>query len=388
VKKLILPTLLACVISACLIAGQSSNTAAQSNVRTLVPAARAAAPQPGTSAPGTTRPPVVEHESILSAAQLRQLVAPTKARYRGALVVGLISPQGKMVVGFGTDLKGKRVDGNTVFETASLSKVFSALLLAQEAAKGNIDLEQPVEELVDWQLPRFGETPITVAQLAEHTSGLPDWPSNRGSTTSNYSTADLQSYLARGQLAFKPGEDVWYSNAGYALLGEVLAKRAKTSFENLVLTRICAPLDMSSTRVRLTDDMRSRLAIGHNAGGAVMRSSAPTAGGGADGIRSTANDLLKFAGTYAGALADRARMSPAMNLSCETRAQVDQDNSIGLGWYTRNADGIVWKGGCIAGYRTYIGFLPDKHVAVVVLAGCNAFPSPEIGRKILLEATK
>jgi hypothetical protein len=85
---------------------------------------------------------------------------------------------------------------------------------------------------------------------------------------------------------------------------------------------------------------------------------------------------------YAGVTAD-VPFQKAIVESYRVRRGADDENDIGLGWYTRKADGIVWKGGCIAGYRTYIGFLPRLHRGAVVLAACNAFPAPELGRKLL-----
>jgi CubicO group peptidase (beta-lactamase class C family) len=327
--------------------------------------------------------PVVHKSAVLSPQQLKKLVAPLARKYPGALVVGVASPEGQTVTGFGKDLQGHPVNGETVFETASLSKVFSALLLAQAVNRGDLQLDEPVNDAVCWRVPVYGEKQITICQLAQHTSGLPDWPDNRGDTTSPYSSRDLQRYLEHGALAFPPGEDIIYSNTGFALLGEILAQQAHTSYERLLTQNICTPLEMKDTRVHPTAAMRSRMAIGHSANGRQMASSAPTAGGGADGIRSTANDLLKFISAYAGL--SHPVFEKAICDSYSVRDKVDEANDIGLGWYTRRADGIVWKGGCIAGYRTYLGFIPDKHLGVVVLAGCNAFPSPDLGNALLLE---
>jgi len=321
--------------------------------------------------------------AVLSPQQLKKLVAPLARKYPGALVVGLVSPEGQSVTGFGKDLQGHAANGDTVFETASLSKVFSALLLAQAVNRGELQLDEPAKDAVCWRVPAYGATEITICQLAQHMSGLPDWPDNRGNTTSPYSSRDLQCYLEHGQLQFPPGEGIIYSNTGFALLGEILAQKAHTSYERLLTENVCRPLGMNDTRVHLTASMRNRLAIGHKANGKQMASSAPTAGGGADGIRSTANDLLKFVSAYAGIT--QPDFEKAICDSYRVRENVDEANDIGLGWYTRRADGIVWKGGCIAGYRTYLGFIPGKHLGVVVLAGCNAFPSPDLGKDLLLE---
>lgn len=323
---------------------------------------------------------------LITDEELKNMWAAEAKRHRGALVIATISRSGKSMACFGKDVQGKPVNGDTVFELASVSKVFTTLLLAQEVAAGNLQLDAPVNDLVAWKVPRYGKQSMTLGHLAEHSSGLPPWPTNRGNTESPYSSAALQTYLSRCRLDFSPGKDMCYSNAGFALLGDVLADRAHKTFEQLVMENICKPLGMPDTRVHPTKSMASRLTIGHGASGYVMRSSAVTAGGGADGIRSTPNDLIRFVGAFAGVI--KTPFEPALQLAVEARASVDEKDDVALGWYIHKPEGIVWKGGNIAGYRTYVAFKRDKGIGVVVLAGNNGFPSPEVGRQTLIEMEK
>jgi CubicO group peptidase (beta-lactamase class C family) len=237
-------------------------------------------------------------QAAISEQALRLLVAPLARRYPGAVVVGIVDDDGQSFACFGKDNSGKPATPATVFEIASITKVFSSLLLAQAAERGQLNLNDPVEKLVGYRVPRFAGQQITLLQLAQHSSGLPPWPTNRGSTCSAYSSADLKSYLSAGRLTFRPGSDISYSNAGFALLGDALAAARGTSFAQLISSDICQPPKMNDTCIGLTADMKKRLAIGHSASGAVMHASAPTAGRGADGICSTAADLIKFVAAY------------------------------------------------------------------------------------------
>ncbi|WP_163208681.1 serine hydrolase, partial [Citrobacter freundii] len=77
--------------------------------------------------------------------------------------------------------------------------------------------------------------------------------------------AQLFGFLARHELTRDIGARYDYSNLGYGLLGEALARRAGTTYEDLVRTRISGPLGMTSTMVTLSDEARTRLAGAHDA---------------------------------------------------------------------------------------------------------------------------
>jgi D-alanyl-D-alanine-carboxypeptidase/D-alanyl-D-alanine-endopeptidase len=306
-------------------------------------------------------------------------------RYRCPLAVGIIDERGSRVYGFGKDSRGHAVSGNSQFETASVSKVFTGLLLAESIERKEVRLNQPISEVLKCGIPQFDGGPMTFKQLATHMSGLPDWPSNRGSTTSPYSSTAMKYYLRTAQRADFPG-DMTYSNTGFALLGMALAERSHQSFEELLISRVCTPLGMKNTSISLNKDMKTRLVCGHNASGGLMLPSCPTAGGGADGVRSTPNDLLRFVGAYAGLVPNS--IGPSLRLSYALHETINDQDDMGLGWYLRKPTGIIWKGGNIAGYRSYVAFQPQQHVGVVVLSGSNGFPAHEFGEYVLLQLLK
>src|SRR4029453_3090616 len=141
--------------------------------------------------------------------------------------------------------------------------------------------------------------------LATHTSGLPRLPSpftpkNPANPYADYSVEDLYRFLSSHELRRDIGSQYEYSNLGGGLLGHVLARRAGMDYEALVRARITGPLGMNDTRIVLTPEMRGRLAAGHNAAlKPVPNWDLPTLAG-AGALRSTVNDLLKFAAMAAG----------------------------------------------------------------------------------------
>jgi len=145
------------------------------------------------------------------------------------IVVGTISSEGRKIISAGErSLDDPHpLDGDTVFEIGSVTKVFTALLLAEMAEKNEV-----------------GKT-ISPLDLATHTSGLPFMPNestiSNESAAAKYSTADLRRFVASSELR-GVGEKWEYSNIGYWLLSEALAARAGLDYESLVRKRVITPL--------------------------------------------------------------------------------------------------------------------------------------------------
>jgi CubicO group peptidase (beta-lactamase class C family) len=145
-------------------------------------------------------------------------------------------------------------------------------------------------------------------------------------------------------------------------------------YEELVVERLARPLGMEDTRIRIDDASKARLAPPHLAGGAAAKNWDLAALAGAGGLRSTADDLLRFlAANLGGAPSDLLR---AMELSHEARAKVQEGGPwVGLGWHrTRLGDGrtMIWHNGGTGGYRSFCGFVKESGTAAVVLANSTA----------------
>ncbi|MBR1228833.1 serine hydrolase [Bradyrhizobium sp. AUGA SZCCT0176] len=185
----------------------------------------------------------------------------------------------------------------------------------------------------------------------------------------DYTVENLYAFLADHQLRFMPGTHYEYANLGFGLLGHALALRAGMSYEELVISRICAPLGMDDTRITLSGSMQSRLARGHNSRlEPVANWDIPTLAG-AGALRSTANDLFKFLEM---ALGNRSSpLAPAMAMTLGERHPTERPRvEVGLGWFlsTSYKDEIVWKDGGTGGYATFVGFSMKSHRASILLS--------------------
>ena len=293
------------------------------------------------------------------------------------LVAGLLDGDRRSVAAYGQSgsENNRALDADTVFEIGSITKVFTALLFADMVVRGEVLPGDPVAKFLPAgvQVPEFYGRPITLRDLATYTSGLPRMPSNKPADKNNpyadYSVAQLYDFLASYKLSFAPGMRYEYANLGFGLLGHVLALRAGSSYEDLVVSRICAPLGMDSTRITLSPSMKERLARGHDASLApVANWDIPTLAG-AGALRSTANDLFTFLEVSTGNR--RTPLASAMEMTFAERRPTGQGAPlVGQGWFisTLHNDEIVWKDGGTGGYASFVGFSTKSRRACILLS--------------------
>jgi len=310
------------------------------------------------------------------------------------IAVGVIDATGRRTVSYGRfDADDKRaVDADTIFEIGSVTKVFTSLLLADMVQRGEVALTDPVAKYLPpgVKVPESDGRQITLEDLATHTSGLPRLPSNLHSKDSanpyaDYSVEQLYEFLSGYQLTRDIGSKYEYSNLDGGLLGHVLARRAGMDYEKLVRSRICEPLGMRSTGITLSDEMKARFAVGHDA---TMRLVAhwdlPTLAG-AGALRSTANDMLTFVGANLGYV--KSPLAPAMAAMLGVRRPTGAPGlEIGLGWHVLTRDGheIVWHNGGTGGFRSFIGFERKTGTGVVVLSNAETTAGvDDIGQHLL-----
>src|SRR5580658_1952499 len=189
------------------------------------------------------------------------------------IVVGTIGPDGRKVVSYGALEKGdpRVLNGDTVFEIGSVTKVSTSPLLSDMVQRGQVALTDPVAKYLPAgvRMPQRNGKQITLQDLATHTSGLPRMPANlkpkdSANPYADYSVAQLYEFLSSYELPRDIGSQYEYSNLGGGLLGHVLTLRAGMDYDALVRARIAVPLDMKSTSIALSPEMKARMAAGHD----------------------------------------------------------------------------------------------------------------------------
>ena len=307
-------------------------------------------------------------------------------------VAGVIDANGRRVITAGQSdaPDGRALDGDSVFEIGSITKVFTALLLADMVQRGEVALDDPVGKYLPPEgRPRaFDGKPISLLDLATYTSGLPRMPGNmfpadEANPYAHYTVAELYGFVSYYTPQYYPGSHYEYSNLGFALLGQALALRAGRSYEELVVSRICTPLGLDDTRITLTEGMRQRLVLGHDMDLHKVPNWDLSAFAGAGALRSTANDLFRFLDACQGR---RPRSLAAASL-LNVRRQTDHaDLFVAAGWFvqTEHADELVWKDGGTGGYATFIGYSMRTQVAALLLSNTRSWSStPQLARHLL-----
>jgi CubicO group peptidase (beta-lactamase class C family) len=304
------------------------------------------------------------------------------------IVVGVVEPAGRRVVAYGSLASGdpRRLDGDTIFEIGSVTKVFTSLLLADMVNRKQVALHDRAAKYVPEhvRMPERSGRSITLLDLSTHRSGLPLLPGNLKINLTQgqidaanpygfYSVDDLYEFLSGHALARDPGSEFEYSNLGAGLLGHILARRAGTDYEALVRLRITQPLGMPDTGITLSSAMKQRMAAGHKAALVPVGQSAwePSHGlAPAGALRSSVNDMLTILEAFLGY--QKTPLAPAMKAMLENRRPAGQ-TKIGLGWLICSADGreIVWHNGATEGFRSFAGYDPKERIGVVVLSNAS-----------------
>ncbi len=308
------------------------------------------------------------------------------------LIVGYIDGDDREVYGYGTMRAGTDnvPDAQTVFEIGSVGKTFTAAVLASMQTSGDIDWGSTIEDFLPEEVnaPQYQGRSITLLDLVTQTSGLPRLPDDFEPTDmldpyADFKVGDLYEALAQARIESPIGKSYKYSNLGFGLLGHLLALRAETSFEDLVVERICDPLGMDDTRMTLDEAQQSRVASPHDGGKPVpVWSNETLAGAGA--FLSTADDMLKYVAAYLQP-GDGETLSTALPLCIEKRRPTDEPaRAIGLGWHidSENALDIIWHNGGTGGSSSYVAMLPKSQIGVVVLSNSTESVD-EIGHKIV-----
>jgi serine-type D-Ala-D-Ala carboxypeptidase/endopeptidase len=316
---------------------------------------------------------------------LNQIVHKSKA----AIVVGFVNPNGTNIFSFGNmslDHNNIPVNQNTLFNIGSITKTFTTLLLADMVKQGLVNLNDPIEKFLpaNVSVPQFNGHKITLEDLATHTSGLPEWPSNIwlnntvGHFKPNYDANQLYHALSNFKLTREPGSKFQYSSFGVGLLGQILSLKTGIPYEELVKDRILNVLGMNDTKITLSEnEIKNKLPIGHMGGREISTVVIPTVLEGSGSFRSTAADMLKYVSANLGLI--HTKLDDAMQLThlithqAITANPMNYSEYVGMDWRIATNYGIevISHSGTLPGWNAFVGFIPTRQIGVVALCNCD-----------------
>lgn len=314
-------------------------------------------------------------ESVRAA--LRQTVGSHDA-VAGTVAI-VIDESGQSMVAYGSSgVPNVALDELAVFELGSITKVMTALLLADMAARGEVALDDPLAEYLPPSV-KLNERArqITLRDLAGYNAGLPKFPGNlpadwylNPNPFANYTTDSLHEAISSFAPQWGADRPFVYSSFGFGLLGVALARRGGKSYEKLLIERVCAPLGLSHTRITLPTDMQDHMVQPHD----LNLKPTPfwdfsSALQGAGGARANVADATAFLKACMGI--GKTSLRGAVIRTLETRRPTTLPGTqAALGWFI-SSDGneeIAWKSGLTGGCNTFIGFSTKRRCGAFVLS--------------------
>lgn len=314
--------------------------------------------------------PASPHAAVFNPAEFQSELQQRVAGQTGVgIIVGIIDHDKVSIYQAGSTGTARPLDEHTLFEIGSVTKTFTATILASMVLDGSVSLSDPVAKYLpsDVKVPSRNGKQITLLNLATQHSGLPRLPDDFNPADpddpyADYTVDKLYAFLNSYKLPRDPGASYEYSNLGIGLLGTALADRADMPYEELLAQRVLEPLRMTETAVTVPPRLEAQLAQAHDVDGDVTKRWYFQAIAPAGGINSSLSDMLKYLRCAMG----QGELAKACLFAEQPRDTIP-GNRIGLVWWTENARHIVNHGGDTYGYHAWIAVSPDRTRGVVVL---------------------
>ena len=272
---------------------------------------------------------------------------------------------------------------DTQFEIGSVTKVFTALLLAESERAGKVGRDDPVTKYLHVaagpkDLSRLDK--VTLLTLATHTAGLgrlpPNFaPANPRDPYADYTSADLLAALADSARRVEAPAPYAYSNYGGGVLGQALAAAWGQSYAEALREHVLTPLGLEQTTLALTGTTApGNLAPGHDDKGTPAPNWTFDAIAPAGALRSSAREMALFLKACLGLRETLLEASFAATTQPQ-RPLVGLVGSIGLAWHlTADNPPIIWHNGGTGGYHSFVGFEPRGRRGLVVLVNTSQSP--------------
>jgi D-alanyl-D-alanine carboxypeptidase len=286
----------------------------------------------------------------------------------------MIRHDGKVVLcqGYGVASveHGVRVTPQTVFQSGSVGKQFTAMAVLMLIEEKKLALEDPISKYLE--VPKNWSA-IRVRHLLTHTSGLSDYPQGF-SLQRDYTDDELLKMITAQPLAFAPGEKWSYSNLGYVTLGILIRQVSGEFWGDFLQQRVFAPLGMKYTRAISEADIISNRAAGYELKNGELKNQqwvSPSVNNTADGsLYFTVEDLA----IWDEALETRKLISRSSYEQMWTPVRLNNGTTApyGFGWRIAKSDSghpVIEHGGAWQGFASYIVRYPDDRLTVAVL--CN-----------------
>jgi CubicO group peptidase (beta-lactamase class C family) len=259
---------------------------------------------------------------------------------------------------------------DTVFQSGSVGKQFTAMAVMMLVEEGKLGLDDPISR-------HFKGAPgawkgITVRHLLTHTSGIKDWGPPEIDYRKDYTEAALVKVAMTLRPDFAPGTEWSYSNTAYVLLGVLVGQASGKFYGDFLKERVFDPLGMTSSRVISEADLVKNRAAGYRLEQGEIKNQewvSPSLNTTADGsLYLTAHDLAKWDAALGAGKLLKPESYAAMWSPVRLKDGTTYPYGFGWGFDELRGERVIGHGGSWQGFRTAIARYPDRKLSVMVLA--------------------
>lgn len=315
------------------------------------------------------------------AAVIDSLIAADLPPY-GTGVAAIVMHHGRIVYergfGFADIARRTPMTSQHVFRVGSITKQFTACAILKLAAGGTLSLDEDIRAYLP-AYPTQGQR-ITIENLLTHTSGLKDY-TNFAEWTPEFQKRDITpremlEFIKRDSLSFLPGENFFYSNTNYFLLGCIIESVSGNPYEEYLRTSFFEPLGLTRTRYAIGRDQLPAQAIGydlHSANAVVTPPISLSQAFAAGGLVSTVGDLAAWYRALCGGriLSER----DLQRAHTPYRLNDGTSTGYGYGWILSERFGrpTIEHGGSINGFFAKDLYFPEDDLLIALFSNCISY---------------
>ncbi|MES2807640.1 MAG: serine hydrolase domain-containing protein [Bacteroidota bacterium] len=273
-----------------------------------------------------------------------------------------------------SDKKTKQLpSANTMYEIGSVTKTFTATVLAQAVIDGKVRLDDDIRKFLSGDYPNlsYAGKPITLKDLANHTSRIPPLPDDIENQKNfnpviperNYDEGMYYAALHRLKLDTLPGTKYNYSNWGVSVLGHIMERVYGQPLDVLVKKYITKPFGMKNTVYRLNKDQTKAMALPYTDNGKLGPFQEEGIFSPAGGIHASLGDMLFYVQQQI------SEINQAVKLTHQRTV-----GNVGLGWGVRNNGSYrdLQHNGSTLGFLTHVSVFPELGNGLVIMANSKA----------------
>jgi len=266
----------------------------------------------------------------------------------------------------------------SIFQTGSVGKQLTATAVMMLVEEGRVGLDDKISRYFANEPAAWKD--VTVRHLLTHTSGIPDYTSEKAGEAINlradYTEEQLVKKIAGLPLDFQPGEKWSYSNSGYLLLGVLIHNVTGEFYGDFLQQRIFQPLEMSSTHIISEADIVPNRSAGYRLVNGELKNQewvSPSLNTTADGaLYTNVLDLAKWdAALYTEKLLKSSSFS---QMWTPVKLNSGKTYPYGFGWSISDVNGhrLFEHGGSWQGFTMHISRYVDDRLTVVVMTNLDS----------------